>query len=196
MNRKMNLSPFPWPFRRLFRNSGRGPGVSRPLILGWPVVLALALLFAPLSAFAQKKTSQTTSIHGTVTAQNGAVLAGATVQLVRNASANSTSISADTDEMGHYEFQNLEPGEYALSVTGNGFRKTEITVLLRAGDQKIEDFSLPLAGVSETVEVTGSEPVISTESASAPVAVVTNPQLVTLPTAQEKIKEVIPVTPG
>src|SRR5262249_42810468 len=95
-----------------------------------------------------------------------------------------------------YEFQNLEPGEYAISVTGNGFRKTEITVLVRAGDQKIEDFSLPLVGVSETVEVTGSEPVISTESASAPVAVVTNSQLVTLPTAQEKIKEVIPVTPG
>ena len=192
----MKLSSVTGPPRRPFRASGHVPGVSRPSMLGLPVVLVLVLLFAPFSAFGQKKTSQTTSsIHGTVTAQNGAVLAGATVQLVRNGSTNVTA-SADTDEMGHYEFQNLEPGEYSVSVAGVGFRKTEITLLVKAGDRKIQDFSLPLAGVSETVEVTGSEPAISTESASAPVAVVTNSQLVTLPTAQEKVKEVIPVTPG
>jgi len=44
--------------------------------------------------------------------------------------------------------------------------------------------------------VTGLASIISTESSSAPVSVVTNTQLVTLPTQQEQVKEIIPITPG
>ena len=69
-------------------------------------------------------------------------------------------------------------------------------MLLKAGDQWIQDFRLEVEAVRERVEVSGLATIISTESASAPVAVVTNTQLITLPTSQEKVKEVIPMTPG
>jgi len=178
--------------------SYRTVGVPWSRLLG--LTVALVLIFAPLSVYAQKTTPKTGNdaggvLRGTVSAQNGAVLAGAAVKLIRQAPAR-TLATAETDENGHYEFQNLESGEYAISVEGEGFRKIEKAVFLKAGDRRVQDFILEIAGVSETVEVSGSETMISTESASAPVALVTNTQLVTLPTAQEKVKEVIPVTPG
>jgi hypothetical protein len=60
----------------------------------------------------------------------------------------------------------------------------------------VQDFTMELEAVSEKVEVTESISAVATESASAPTAIVTNSELVTLPTAQEKVKEIIPVTPG
>src|SRR5262249_39395845 len=127
MNRRMNLSSVPGPPRRPFRTSGHVPGVSRPSMLGLPVVLVLVLLLAPCVLVlgllfpssppsGPKRTAQPTrSMPGTFTAQSGAVLAGAPGQLLRTCSTTGTA-SADTDEMGHYEFQNLEPGEYSVSV--------------------------------------------------------------------------------
>ena len=174
------------------------PGVSRQ----WLLALAVALVFllAPSSLVAQKTTPKTgndslATLRGTVTAQDGSALAGATVKLIPKAPTG-TPVTAETDETGHYEFLNLEPGDYSISVEGEGFKRMERAVLLKAGDQTIQDFTLEVEAVSERVEVSGLATIISTESASAPVAVVTNTQLITLPTSQEKVKEVIPMTPG
>ena len=60
----------------------------------------------------------------------------------------------------------------------------------------IQDFTHGSRGRLERVEVSGLATIISTESASAPVAIVTNAQLVTLPTSQETVKEIFPMTPG
>jgi Carboxypeptidase regulatory-like domain len=168
----------------------------------WLSGLALVLFFllAPSSMLAQKATPKTgndsvAALRGTVTAQDGSALVGAAVKLVRKPPTG-TPATTKTDENGHYEFHNLEPGEYSISVEGEGFKGIERAVLLRAGEQNIQDFSLEVHAVSEKVEVSALATIISTESASAPVAVVTNAQLITLPTSQEKVKEVIPMTPG
>src|SRR4029077_990177 len=50
--------------------------------------------------------------------------------------------------------------------------------------------------VSEKVEVNEEAQAIATESASTPAETVTQRELVALPTAQAKIREVLPVTPG
>jgi len=173
-------------------------GVSWQWLLG--LAAALVLMFAPFSVDAQKATPKTgndaaAALRGTVSVQNGAALGGATVKLVPAAPTDAPA-AAETDENGHYEFRNLEPGGYSISVEGEGFRKIEEAVSLKAGEQKIQDFNLKIEVVSQTVAVSGSETMISTESASAPVAVVTNTQLITLPTSEEKVKEIIPVTPG
>ena len=194
----MNQSPIRRRLAWLARTSYCVPGVPRQWLLGLAVVLVF--LFAPSSMVGQKTTPKTSSdsvasLQGTVTAQDGSALAGATVKLIGKAPTGTPAI-AETDENGHYEFLNLEPGDYSISVEGEGFKRIERTVLLKAGDQRIQDFRLEVEAVREKVEVSGSAMIISTESASAPVAVVTNTQLITLPTSQEKVKEVIPVTPG
>src|SRR5271157_3452169 len=164
-----------------------------------PLAASFFFLLVPLAAFAQKAPKAAnvpaTSLQGTVNTQNGDVLAGATVKLAK-ISPIGVSATVQTDENGHYEFHNLQSGNYSISVEGAGFKRTERAVLLKDGEQSVQDFSLAIETVAETVQVTGMATIISTESSSAPVSVVTNTQLVTLPTQQEQVKEVIPITPG
>ncbi len=193
----MNQSPGCCPLAWLAGTNYCASGVPWQRLLPWAA--ALLFLLAPLAAFAQKtpKAANTpgTSLKGTVTTQNGDVLAGATVKLAKNPPIG-VSATAETDGNGHYEFQNLQSGNYSISVEGAGFKRTEKAVLLKDGEQSVQDFILDVQTVAETVQVTGMATIISTESSSAPVSVVTNTQLVTLPTQQEQVKEVISVTPG
>jgi Carboxypeptidase regulatory-like domain len=194
----MNQSPGRWRLGWLARASCCTLGVPWQWLLG--LAVGIVFLFAPSSMVAQKTTPKTgndsvAALRGTVTAQNGSALVGATVKLIRKAPTG-TPATAETDENGHYEFHDLAPGDYSISVEGEGFKRIEKALQLKAGDQRIQDFKLELEAVWEKVEVSGSATIISTESASAPVAVVTNTQLVTLPTSQEKVKEVVPMTPG
>ena len=169
----------------------------------WLVRLAVAgvLLFSASSTFAQKtppKTGkdQASAIQGTVTAaQDGSALAGVIVKLSRTPPAGDP-LTAETDENGHYEFLGLAPAAYSISVSAEGFKAIAMSTVLNRGEQKSQNFSMELEVVSQKVEVSGLATIISTESSSAPVAVVTNSQLITLPTSQEKVKEVIPLTPG
>jgi Carboxypeptidase regulatory-like domain len=193
----MNRSPDVW---RLTRLAYDRDGVStRPRQWFLPFAGALFFLLTPLVAFGQKASNAAnrpgTSLKGTVTTQNGDVLAGATVKLATIPPIG-VPATAETDENGHYEFDNLQSGNYSISVQGTGFKRAEKAVLLKDGKQSVQNFSLDVATVVETVQVTGMTTIMSTESSSAPVSVVTNTQLVTLPTQQEQVKEVIPVTPG
>ena len=193
----MHKSPGRWRLPWLVCTNSCGLGVSRQWHL--PLTPALFFLLVPLAALAQKTPNAAsgpgTSLKGTVTAQNGAALAGATVKLAKNPPLGAP-VAAESDENGHYEFHNLQSGNYSISVEGAGFKRVEKAVILKDGDHSVQDFSLDLETVAETVQVTGMATIISTESSSAPVSVVTNTQLVTLPTQQEQVKEVIPVTPG
>ena len=193
----MNQSPGRCPFACLARTNYRVLGVRWQWLL--PLAAALFFLLAPLAAFAQKTPRAAngpgTSVKGTVTTQNGDVLTGAIVKLVKNPPVGGPT-TAQTDENGQYEFHNLQSGNYAISVEGSGFKRTEKAVLLKDREQNVENFTLDVETVAETLHVTGMATIISTESSSAPVSVVTNTQLVTLPTQQEQVKEVIPVTPG
>ena len=167
----------------------------------WPSVFAafFCFLLIPFAVAAQKtpnpSTKLATSLKGTVSTQNGEVLAGATVKLAKNPPIG-TPATTETDENGHFEFPNLQPGNYSITVEGAGFKKSERPLLLKDGDQSVQDFKLDVETLAQTVQVTGMATLVSTESSSAPVSVVTNSQIVTLPTQQEQVKEVIPVTPG
>ena len=186
--------------RRISRSARTNDRAVRVPWHRWLLPLAtIFLLLAPLAAFAQKPPKAAngpgTSVKGTVTTQNGDVLGGATVKLAKNPPIGAAA-TAETDENGHYEFDNLQSGNYSISVEGAGFKKSERAVLLKGAEQSLQDFTLDIETVAETVQVTGLATIISTESSSAPVSVVTNTQLVTLPTQQEQVKEVIPLTPG
>src|ERR1700747_2048270 len=90
--------------------------------------IALVLLFAISSAFAQyaappKARAQAGSIHGTIsTMQDNALsgVAGISVKLSGDP-LHGAPHSADTDEHGGYEFKNLDPGTYTISITHQGF---------------------------------------------------------------------------
>ena len=146
----------------------------------------------------KKTTEQAASIKGTVTNTQDNVatgVAGIALKLTR-AGASGEPLSTGTDEHGAYEFLNLEPGTYTISINLTGFKPATKTVTLAAKQQDVEDFSLQLDVVAEKVEVNETAAAVSTESAAAPPATVTNVELKSIPTPQEKVRDVLEITPG
>ena len=142
--------------------------------------------------------TQTGSVHGTIstTQENaGSGLSGLSVKLT-TVPPDGNTLSADTDDAGHYEFKNLKPGSYTISITQPGFKPVTKTVSVAPGQAAVQDITLELEVVTEKVEVKEQTQVISTESVSNPEATITHTDLVALPTPEEKIREVIPITPG
>ena len=166
-------------------------------------ILAAVVLFAVSSAFAQdaspkKSGAQAGTIRGAVTTvqeNTASGVAGISVKLSGDP-LHGTPRSADTDEHGAYEFQNLEPGTYTLSIALQGFKSISKSVALAPKQQLIQDFNLELDVVAEKVEVKETAASISTETAAPPPATVTNVELTTIPTPQEKVKDILPFTPG
>ena len=79
-----------------------------------------------------------------------------------------TERKATTDTNGGFEFLNLRPGHYELSIHAEGFSETKMTSLQLEARQTLRaDTQLKLASASETVEVAGDAgPVINTENAT------------------------------
>jgi hypothetical protein len=148
-------------------------------------------------ANATKTNDQAASIRAPFTTQDSATtgVAGIAVKLVR-AEAVEPEQTASTDEHGAYEFTNLVPGKYTITISLTGFKPAKKQVLLSDKQQDVEDFSLQLDVVSEKVEVNETATAVSTESAAAPPATVTNVELKSIPTPQEKVKDILPITPG
>jgi hypothetical protein len=107
-----------------------------------------------------------------------------------------SALTAGTEEAGQYEFNGLKPGTYTISIHQPGFRPYTKTVAVNAGQATALDIRAELETVTEKVEVSEDTEAIATESASTPSVTLTQRQLISLPTAQEKIREVLPVTPG
>ena len=115
----MYQSPCRYRVVWLTRPNGCVLSLTRPWL--WPLAAALFFLLAPLVTLAQKTPKATnglgTSLKGTVTTQNGDVLAGATVKLAKDPPIGAPA-TAETDENGHYEFHNLQfqrSGKSAIS---------------------------------------------------------------------------------
>lgn len=116
-------------------------------------LLVIAALAVP--AFAQE---QRGSIEGVVRDASGAVLPGATVDAASNVGQPVSTVS---DALGVYRFPSLAPGNYKLTANLQGFVAREVVdVRVGLGQIKKVDFSLPLSGVTETVNVTAETPLV------------------------------------
>jgi hypothetical protein len=119
------------------------------------ILVALVVLIAvaaPASAQIQAG-----SIAGTVTDQQGALLAGATVTLT---SADRT-LTFTTGSDGRYRFLNQPPGTYTITAVLPGFTTLVRENVVVAVGQSVElPIELRIAAVAETITVTGESPVI------------------------------------
>src|SRR5258708_40252173 len=105
-------------------------GPSRSWASRWPrkAVAACIFLLATIPLFGQTAPvsddkARLGSIHRTLTtsqADASGGLAGISIQLVKQPAAGSPA-TADTDDAGHYEFKDVKPGSYTISVSQAGF---------------------------------------------------------------------------
>ena len=110
------------------------------------------------------------TILGTVTDPQGAVVAGATVN-VRNVNTGlerSTATSGD----GSYSVPELPIGTYTVTVSQTGFQKSVTSnVAVDVASEKRVDVSMKTGQVSEIVQVSGDTlPLVETTSADRPLA--------------------------
>ncbi|MDT4965863.1 MAG: hypothetical protein QOJ64_600 [Acidobacteriota bacterium] len=124
----------------MFRHSVR---VAGTLVL-------LALLGAFTLSFGQTSTG---TISGTVTDQQGAVVAGATVEATNQATGEKRSATASDN--GAYTIPNLGVGLYSVTANGTGFAASTVKdVKVSVAFNTTQDLTLNPQGASETVVVT------------------------------------------
>jgi hypothetical protein len=117
------------------------------------VICFLSCLVLSLAAIAQLPTS---TLNGTVTDPQGAVVAGAKVTITNQATGVLREATADTS--GFYTFANLVPGLYTLKVESSSFAAAEVKdIRLDVGQAVTQDIKLALAGRGETVKVEAGE---------------------------------------
>src|SRR5256885_16609738 len=104
--------------------------------------------------------------------------------------------TAVSDDNGRFEFKDVSPGSYTISVNQSGFAPVTKSLEVKPAEAAVVDIRLELLTVAEQVEVSEVALSVATEDATTPSVSLTQHQLISLPTAQEKIREVLPVTPG
>jgi outer membrane receptor protein involved in Fe transport len=121
-------------------------------------------------------------------------LEGIRVEL-RSSTQDSQPLATVTDSAGHFEFAQLPEGTYTLRVNQQGFKPFAETILLNANQGSVADITLALDTVVEKVEVKEQTASLPTES-SSPASTINNTQLETLPLAQQKFRDALPIVPG
>jgi hypothetical protein len=141
------------------------------------IVLVFALLVClPLAA------QQTGSLHGTVTATDGSVLPGVTVEASSNVLPQPRVTV--TDSAGAYRLPALQPGNYTLQFSLGGMQTVSRRAEVQLGQDVLADAKLGAAGVSESITVTAAATLVDRESTTISSGL-SSEQLQGLPITQE-----------
>src|SRR5215210_2071813 len=136
-----------------------GSGLRR-----WPHLAALIFLAALLTFTLNTRTAaQTTNgaVIGVVTDAQTGVLPGTTLTLRNSDTGLTRTAVADTD--GRFRLGGLPPGTYELRAELQGFGPVAVTnIVLNVGSEVVQDVTMQLQGVQESVSVTAQSPIVET----------------------------------
>ena len=126
---------------------------------------AMPLLVVAFLMAAVASAQVTSSLRGTVTDPSGAVIPGAVVTLTSPDTGVKRTTPATKD--GVYQFLQVPPGKYTLSVEAEGFSKTELTgIQLLVNTPATTDVTLRVGSVSQQVTVSAAAATLNTEDAT------------------------------
>jgi hypothetical protein len=128
--------------------------------IAWVALAAFAavLSFTLTPAYAQG--TQTGTLSGSVTSNDGASLPGVTASITSPALLGERSTV--TDVSGAFFFRALPPGSYKVRYALAGFATIERSVAVALATPAVADASMAVATVEETIEVVGEAPSILT----------------------------------
>ena len=132
----------------------------------YSIVVTLALLL-PVIAAAQ---SGPAGVGGVVKDESGAVIPGASIRIVNEAS--NAAVDLFSDEQGAYRALDLEPGRYRVETTLDGFETVVNRVVVDAGQAAANDVVLSPARFSQSVVVTARRTEEVAQEVPIPVSVV------------------------
>ena len=129
--------------------------ISRTLVR---VLIASLVLVLPAFALAQEAV-----VSGTITDSSGAVLPGASVRAVHEATGN--AFETITDERGAFRLA-VRVGTVQVAVALAGFTPQTRTAELLIGQTAVVNVQLALSSIAESVTVTGAVPLIETTTST------------------------------
>ena len=159
--------------------------------LAHALVVVSVLMFMLSSAQAQYRAS----IQGTVTDPQGAVVSDATVTLT-NQETNRDS-QTTTNAVGVFNFVELAPSRYTITVDKTGFKKYVATdVQIIAEQSNAYNVHLDVGAATDTVNVNGNAvPLVDTETATIS-GTVTSQQIQTMPSFGRDVFQLAQLAPG
>jgi len=154
--------------------------------------LVLSFLFVA-SVYSQG--SQTGGITGIVTDQGGALVKGASVDVISATTGRSVR-SVTVGEDGSFTATLLPPGTYTLEVTANNFKKASVAgVKVNITETTRQDVSLEVGKIQETVNVEAAPSLINPSSAQT-VQAIDAQTLNTLPLASPNFLFLLSLSSG
>lgn len=151
----------------------------------------MVLFMASPPAFAQGGSSE---ITGTIVDAGAAVLPGVTVTVVSEATGLQRTAVSSGD--GKYVIPTLPPGTYTIKAELQGFQPTtRAGLVVNVGQELTLNMTLQIAGVAETLTVTGQAPLV--ESTSSRIGTnVTSADIDSLPSANRSQFSLMQTIPG
>lgn len=126
-------------------------------------ILVVGFLFV---APAYSQAIQTGGITGVVTDQGGALVKGASVDVI-NETTGKSERSVTTGDDGRFTATLLPPGTYRLEITASNFKKAVVArVAVRITESTRQDITLEAGRIEETVNVEASPTLINPENAT------------------------------
>ncbi len=161
--------------------------------VGWILALPVALLLAAGALWSQQMTG---TLTGIVTDSEGAVIPGAKVTLVNEASGS--TLRTETNGEGYFSIAAIYPGSYTLRVQSEGFAALERThIVFRPGDKRhLSNLQMQIGAVTETVTVSAASETITPVDSGEQSSVVTAEQLQNLSVVGRSAAEFIKILPG
>jgi hypothetical protein len=133
----------------------------RAKLLATALILFLAIFTVPCRLHAQVLYG---SLTGTVTDSSGGAIPGAKVEALNTATG--IGKQATTDDRGQYQFNDLQPGTYKVTIQSTSFAsRVQEGVLIDANEVRRLDASMQLSQVSETVLVSAASVTLQTDRA-------------------------------
>ncbi|MFY9909731.1 MAG: carboxypeptidase-like regulatory domain-containing protein [Candidatus Sulfotelmatobacter sp.] len=156
--------------------------------------IGLMIVALLLGAAVSRGQTSTTSLRGTVVDLNGAVIPGAAVTIAN--SATGFSRFTTTDGRGFYQFLEVPPATYTLTITASGFGTLRVDDLrLLVNTPATLNQTLQVRAVSEKVEVMSAAPLVNTQDASIGHAFTTD-QMTELPFEGRDPASILSLQPG
>jgi Carboxypeptidase regulatory-like domain len=158
--------------------------------------LAVLLLLLATFCIAPFAAAQSTGgrMRGTVTDSSGGAVTGANLALINE--ATNVTVSTVSGNNGEYIFLEVPVGTYDVDVAQQGFKRySRKGIVVNLNEVVTLDIPLQVGGSTETVEVTGTPPVVDTTSTQLG-AVVNSTSSTQLPLNQRDVYQLLQLQPG
>jgi Carboxypeptidase regulatory-like domain/TonB dependent receptor len=164
--------------------------VKRHILTAVAAATIAALLFLPTALTAQQAT---TALDGVVSDSSGGVLPGASVTITRESTGQ--MLQTVTNGHGEYQFSQLNPGTWTVTVKAKGFADQSKVGSLLVSQPATISFTMSVTAAQETVNVSAETETLNTSDATLGNAI-SNKTIESLPMIDRNVPDLLSLQPG